>query len=317
MPNLILTNDCQRNCAYCFAQESKNDGEEFTWPAFVQAAEFIATGPKTINLLGGEPTLHPDFVKMLEYLIDNDYYIQVFTNGMLKQEKIDEITDLLNRVVLRKEQLFFAVNINEEKYRTEEESELQNNFLKQMNSISYPSFTIHDRKTNLIFLQDLIDKYILDRTIRLGLAMPIVEGKNKYLKPANYKLVAKNIKYLAENSPGTYLRFDCGFPLCMFDLDDIRDLNMNRENKFRFVCGCPMDIYPNLTIANCYPLSNIHKVKIEDFANVAELYEYFGKGLATPAGIYGETCSSCGFFKTSCLGGCKSHFFLAVTGGDS
>ena len=69
MANLLITTDCQRNCTYCFAKGDRNKRMLIGWDNFLTAIDFIATGPKALNILGGEPTLHPEFDHILAYLI--------------------------------------------------------------------------------------------------------------------------------------------------------------------------------------------------------------------------------------------------------
>lgn len=305
MANLLLTTECQRKCVYCFANEDKNKHMVMDWENFMTAVGFVATGPKALTLLGGEPTLHPNFDNMLAYLLENDFIVQVFTNGMVKQDMLDKITDVLNRITLREQQLLFGININEAKYRTEEEDRLQKRFLKNMGHLVHPCFTIHE-KTSLIFLHEYVKKYYLDPTVRIGLAMPVCRTRgNKYLPISQYRQVAENIIELAENSDGTSIIFDCGFPLCMFKLEELGELMKNKENLFSFDCGVPLDIYPDLSMTNCYPLSKMHVTNLHNFSKIEDAYKYFEEGFASPEGIYGSRCTTCQFFGKACTGGCK------------
>jgi len=308
MANLILTTKCQRKCSYCFAQDDKNNGKELTWQNFLKAAKFVATGPKIINILGGEPTLHEKFIPILEYLIINGFQIQVFTNGMLETELLTKLVKSLDTVIPNKDQLFFAININEERYRTKKEIALQTRFMETLRKLTYPSFTIHDKDTNLIFLQDLVEKYNLNPTIRLGMAMPIAGGGNKHLPVESYRDVAENIIEFSQNSKGITITFDCGFPLCMFTLDEIGELSTDEKNDFAFLCGQPLDIHPDLHVSNCYPLAKIHRVSIDELDTVDDAYKYFELGFMTPSGIYGEKCLGCTFFRKACFGGCKGFY---------
>jgi len=217
---------------------------------------------------------------------------------------------LLNRTVLKDHQLYFALNINEEKYRTEKEDGLQHNFMKKLGNLIYPSFTIHDKDIDLLFLKDLINKYNLDNTIRLGLAMPVRPGNNKYLPIEYYSNVAKSIVKLSNNSNDITIKLDCGFPLCMFSSEDIEELKQNEKNDFVFVCGQPIDIYPDLTFTNCYPLSKKYKDSISKFKTILDLYRFLEDGFAAPCGIYIEQCAKCSFFKKECAGGCKGFFIF-------
>ena len=311
MANLLVTTNCQRNCPYCFAKGDRSKGMLITWDNFITALNFISTGPKALNLLGGEPTLHPEFDHMLAHLLEQDFMVQVFTNGMVKDEMLKKIKKVLKRITLRENQLYFAVNVNEEKNRTEEEDRLQKRFLNEMGHLAYLSFTIY-RKTNLLFLQKMIEDYYLDHTIRLGLAMPIHGLDNKSLPIESYREAAESIIELSENSPGTTITFDCGFPLCMFHMDEISELNKNEENNFSFICGVPLDIYPDLSMTNCYPLSTFHKNHISNFPDIDSAYKFFEEGFTAPTGIYGDKCNNCQFFKKACHGGCKGFAAPAV-----
>jgi len=309
MANLILTTDCQRKCSYCFAQEDRDKNIAFTWDNFITASNFISTiEPKLVNLLGGEPTLHKDFPKILEYLILNDFLIQVFTNGIVSEKRMDEIYKVLKSITLREGQLKFGVNVNKKEDRSVNETEMQNEFFKRFYKITYPAFTIYEKGTDLSFLSDLIQKYLLEPVIRLGIAMPVIGGKNKYLPIDQYRDAAQSIINLSKNSPNITITFDCGFPLCMFDMAEIRELSQNENNNFSFVCGQPLDIYPDLTITNCYPLSKLCKVNIKDFKNITEVYDFFRTGFMTPIGIYGQQCLDCQFFMKICFGGCKGFY---------
>jgi organic radical activating enzyme len=80
----VLSNVCNYTCDYC--RPDLYDGSS-RWPDIDKAVEFyqyvhnnVNSGPKLLNLTGGEPTLWP---KLFEFLnrIDNSYYTQITTNG--------------------------------------------------------------------------------------------------------------------------------------------------------------------------------------------------------------------------------------------
>jgi radical SAM protein with 4Fe4S-binding SPASM domain len=314
MANLILTTKCQRKCPYCFAKDDRGTNLNFGMVNFKKAVKFIETGFRGVNLLGGEPTLHKHFIRILDYLINKDFLVQVFTNGMCSPETLHNIRDLLEKTALRKDQLSFALNINDYRYRSDSETESQKLFLKVLGKYTYLSFTIQDEDTNLIFLHDIIDRYGLQPTIRLGLALPIFNSNNKHLPIDSYGKAANNIIELSDNSPGTSIIFDCGFPLCMFSLNELGRLNQNKENNFDFSCGQPIDIYPDLSVINCYPLSKVYKTHINKFNTIEELRKDLEANLMTAHGIFGKKCTDCTFFGRVCFGGCKG--FYKPIGGD-
>lgn len=315
MANLILTTKCQRKCTYCFAKNDRDTNMDFSVDNFKKAINFIGTGFKGVNLLGGEPTLHKDFVRMLDYGINKDFLIQVFTNGMASDETIKDIKGLLSKSALRDDQLSFAVNLNEYRYRSEEEIKLQKKFFKKLGNYAYLSFTIQDPDVDLTFLHQTIEEYGLNPTIRLGLALPIFNSNNKHLPIDSYREAAKAIIHLADNSPGTSIVFDCGFPLCMFTIDEIGKLNQNEENSFDFGCSHPIDIYPDLSVINCYPLSKVYKTHISKFDNIETLRKHLEETLMTAHGIHGKKCVECTFFGKICFGGCKGFYKPKHMGG--
>lgn len=50
------------------------------------------------SLTGGEPTLNPDFIKLLEYLQDKKYHISVCTNGSRTIDYLKQMYDLVDNI---------------------------------------------------------------------------------------------------------------------------------------------------------------------------------------------------------------------------
>lgn len=63
--SIALTNRCDLACAHCYAPKSR---DELRIDAVTRwLAEFDAAGTIGVGFGGGEPTLHPDFVKLCQY----------------------------------------------------------------------------------------------------------------------------------------------------------------------------------------------------------------------------------------------------------
>ncbi|WP_049568957.1 radical SAM protein [Nocardiopsis sp. SBT366] len=79
---LDLTRKCQLECAHCY-NESGPDGDHGTmtrtdWLRTVdQAAD---TGTRHIQLIGGEPTLHPDALEIAEHALELGLSVEVYSN---------------------------------------------------------------------------------------------------------------------------------------------------------------------------------------------------------------------------------------------
>jgi MoaA/NifB/PqqE/SkfB family radical SAM enzyme len=82
---LELTSTCNLNCPLCYRSikpELISNTKYRTFNAIINSIEKFSN-LKYVTLAGptSEPTLHPDFFKILSYLIKNNYEISLFLNG--------------------------------------------------------------------------------------------------------------------------------------------------------------------------------------------------------------------------------------------
>jgi pyrroloquinoline quinone biosynthesis protein E len=79
---LVLTNECNFECIYCFrSAKDKWNNELTTEEIFDLIDQAAALDIKYCSLTGGEPTLHPDFEKVVLRLLEKDIYPYISTNG--------------------------------------------------------------------------------------------------------------------------------------------------------------------------------------------------------------------------------------------
>ncbi len=84
-----LTPECNGSCAWCVERQGWHPDYRAPWDEIADAA--IATGRQNIILLGGEPTLHPDFAKVVSRIADAGLRPWVTTNGSkLTPEWVDK-----------------------------------------------------------------------------------------------------------------------------------------------------------------------------------------------------------------------------------
>lgn len=84
---LILTTDCNNRCVWCYAEEQKIDQMPLSrCYDYIDLCEKI--GVQRIILIGGEPTLHPQIMNIIERLSKMKMFIGIVTNGrILADEK--------------------------------------------------------------------------------------------------------------------------------------------------------------------------------------------------------------------------------------
>jgi len=89
---ISLTFRCMLNCTYCcqaFLLGNRPKVKETNFLGWVRWFKRFPYKIKEIYVSGGEPTLHPDFVKIVSYLLSQGYFVKVFTNLMLPDKLIE------------------------------------------------------------------------------------------------------------------------------------------------------------------------------------------------------------------------------------
>ena len=310
MPNLLITDYCNRACPYCFAKDKvgQQKGVEYRNRRDISLEhvnvliQFLKRSDHPyFSILGGEPTLHPQFTDIVDRAIGNRLKVKVFTNGLMSR-KIQKY--------LFRNNVDIVLNINEPDETPFRHLKKLENVYENLGPNIRLGFNIYKEDFNLSFLFKLIDKHHMHRSIRLGISQPILNRKNIFIAPNMYRKIGKKLVGFAEEADRSDIRFtfDCGFILCMFSKTDIGKL-FHYAAQLRFVCGPAIDFDPDLNIWPCFPLSSVENRKLAEFANFKELVNYYEgiKRKFSHIGMF-TRCNSCKFLKRKqCHGGCISH----------
>jgi len=314
MANILLTEKCVRACPYCFAKEYLKESKEnlLSWENLIYIADLLeSSNEKKLSLLGGEPTLHPDFVDFVLYLHERKFKINVFTSGIISDEKLDIAKEFLLKIPT--ERLSFVCNYNHPNTSTDNETKQIGKFLTTFSKYTSLSFNLYQQDFDFTFLVDAINKYGLQKHIRLGLAQPIPGQKNECLNLNEIRKIPvkfRNQLEILEQNRIT-IGFDCGMPLCIFSNEDLGRLFKLNKGRIAFSCGLAMDIGPDMQVWACFPLSNYERKSLYDFDNVDEIGKYFTEQhnhlRKEKKGIF-EECQTCIYFEENlCKGGCLAH----------
>lgn len=106
---LEITARCYTGCKYCFKKGSVHSKANHTdTDLILQRINWISqfTDADTISLLGGEPLLHPDFIKICEYIISKDLRVDIVTSGVVSSVPV-EVRNLNYAVFLYKTDKLF------------------------------------------------------------------------------------------------------------------------------------------------------------------------------------------------------------------
>lgn len=312
MANILLTQRCVRSCPYCFAKQymdTPNDGG-ISWENLLYLADLFETsGFGKIQILGGEPTLHPDFVDMVAYLLDRKFEVSVFTSGIMSDKKLSDIDQYLSEHVGT--DLTFLCNVNEPSLSPAKETDRLHKFLSRFGYATALGFNMYRIDMDMTFLSDYVSRYKTKTNIRLGLANPILGEKTDCLPVSQlHDLGQKVIGFLMDfERNGIVPQIDCGMPLCAFSDEDLGQLYRLSGGRLHFRCEPALDIGPDMMVWACFPLHKVKKRSVFEFDSIHEMNKYYldlFKRLRDQGqrGIY-DACLGCReYARGVCAGGC-------------
>ncbi|NCB74342.1 MAG: radical SAM protein [Clostridia bacterium] len=323
MPNIMLTYRCNLNCPYCFANEFVNKSVlDMSEENFDKAVGFITRkGPTNLGLIGGEPTLHPDFNKFLVKLMYNPNIndVLIYTNG-LRLDSLKEQLLSLNYSFMAK----FLVNCNSPKVMGQANYEklvrnldalITENFLKDNFKLG---INLYSNDLDYTYIIDLLKRYDYN-TVRFSLTVPDFSAGEEwnaleYFKSRKGYLI-RFLHDMEEN--GILAYYDCNKPpACIWSKEEMQWLTeyvhkypRQESNLLGMQASCNpvIDILPNLRAVRCFGMSDFSSVAIKDYRSVADIAAYFKNTIdAEACRISADAqCRKCYERQTMhCTGGC-------------
>jgi hypothetical protein len=314
--NVIITELCNRRCVYCFAQWKLGaEGGSGPQSRHMSAVDFEhcldlleGAGDPILQLLGGEPTLHPEFIAFVRMGLQRGFTINVFTNGLWPEDVSRFLEDDAA------ERVNFTINVNEPRYQSAAETERQARSMRIASRRGRCGFNIYEPDFSFLFIREYIEAFSLQKKIRLGLASPIVGMDNRFVADADLAGVGRRmIDQLSElERAGIIGMLDCGFPLCMFTEADLGRLQIVIE-RFFSACSPVVDVGVGLEAWPCFPLSSGNfSTPLRSHASLKDVVAHFDGRLKAfrPFGSRDE-CFGCKFLaRGQCCGGCLARGLL-------
>jgi hypothetical protein len=313
MTNIVISSRCNLSCDYCFAQAAASSASMVPFmdrSTFLRALDFVdRSAVDEIRLLGGEPSLHPDFLSFLALALGRGKPIRIFTNGRISDPVLGQIA------TFAADRVSFVVNVSASADDRQAMASLEACLAQLANramigiNISRPwSLLGGPRRPDPIgLLLDWVDRYKLRRSIRVGMAHPCVGFPNSSLRPQEYPAVGSSVLELEGRARERQvtLRLDCGFVPCMFPpLDQAQMRSIGGQLAGH--CSPVLDILPDGRAIACFPLAKISSANLQAGHNAGSLRAYFEKRLGPYRllGI-GPSCAGCeSRRRKSCSGGC-------------
>ena len=265
--NISIIAACNNNCDYCFQKGWYHDSGKILSYEEIEDILYWSKGAPEIRILGGEPTLHPDIVK-INRRIAEEFELGFFTNLLCDSRKLEEL--------LKINYIFWLVN-------TTTRDELVNLFdenIELLNKYNFPvalgatlTSDLEQDEKYIRRLCELAKKYPrITKNLRVALATPC-PGQD-------YKLVNfdNSIKMLYEMSkkdiPYVPIGFDCAINGCevsfecykkiyedfrtadiSFVCDSETTIDVLVDKTINYCCSVPQEMIP---IKNYYQFENWH-----------------------------------------------------------
>lgn len=307
MPNILLTNSCNRKCPYCFALAQVELGvARASWEMSETELEtvlgYLDFRRDAVSLLGGEPTLHSRFGEIVTEVASRHFPVKVFTNGT---------TSRLRRIPASvcDEHLSIILNLNHpDSYGRAAWNEIQEN-ARYFGRRMCLSFNVYQPVFSWEHLREVILRGNLMRRIRIGIAQPVQGLGNTFLEEEAIPDACARLVEMAVDlaRDGIALGFDCGFRACAFTGRQ-RGVLLECGAQLLFDCKPVLDIGPDLMVWRCFPFSASRGVRLLDFRSLDEVAKHFDRIWARER-MSGNTpnCSDCPQFGRICQGGCLSR----------
>ena len=311
MPNIILTEYCNLKCPYCFANkmiDNATDCKNITIEQLQQILLWLMPTAITrdfkIGLIGGEPTLHPQFNEILNIINHfcsrtNSHSI-IFTNGL----KINNFIHLIG------EKMSILVNVN--KLDKKKNDQLIHNLyiINKLKWFANKKVTLgcnlYLEETNYQYFWDIVNLFPDIQIVRMSVCAPnsteLINDKDKYYQ----KMKPVFISFLLEaKKRNIKVSYDCNqIPLCYFTEEE-KELISLLGDRTDF-CDPVIDITPDFKATCCF--GTYYPIECNKYNNLDELIRYFKMlmCLKTLSNDNGK-CDTCEKIKLGqCQGGCLS-----------
>lgn len=316
MPNIFITNTCNLQCQYCFAANTYDiQKQEFLTLSqldnilnWLQLIEYKAP----IQILGGEPTLHPQFREIINkidtcYNYDSQLMPCVFSNGIFLKDYIDLF--YINHLLININEPYILKNSYNIILKNLEQ--FYNN--KVINNCVGIGINLFPKLKDFNYIFDIAKEYGFNK-IRCSYASPVEMNLNmnkfEYYQQGK-KIFMDFIETAHKYKTKVQIGVDCNhIPICMFSNDEIDLLEQTCWNFYQsvnqFSCWPPsLDIKSDLTGTACMGIKNF--IDLTQFHTKKELQEYFLQQFLEIIKNNDEKCLNCQYFKNQkCQGGCLS-----------
>lgn len=304
--NLLINNYCNLKCSYCFAQETMHSdkAKNITMENFTKFLDWLKkNNMQDVRLIGGEPTLNPDLEKLIDKVIEYDFFkdILIFSNFTFGPDVAAMLAEKSTKI-----HISFLPNINNFNLLLPNQREriLYN---LDLLTTAIPDFqnlgiNIYSPDMDLTQWEDLICKYNIT-TLRYSIVLPntkLEEDFDFYEFFHSFQGILLQLANLSKKY-GVEIGCDCnGIPPCCIDPEVLVELiKMSPAILGPVYCETPvLDVTPDLRINGCFVCGTDENKTIDDFETMKEVNDFYRKDREKRIlGVARKECHTCSRFE--------------------
>jgi len=290
MYNIILSGQCNLRCDYCFARErldassqqaratggpnpTMNLGDYARVLAFLKASKV-----PVVSLLGGEPSLHPDFAAFVDMALKEGFVVSIKSNATWKEKILKEIRLFPN------EGVHYLLNINNPRTLGEQLWMQVSENVRQVKdrdvdfqlNIDRPGF-------EYAYLLELARETRPQKIVWSLSNLVKGTGADSFADPlaVRAKFSKRILDFVVEaGKEGIQTLGVHGITPCMFAEQDYQVL-LASGGRLESTCRPVFDILPDLSVLFCFPVGEYFgRKQLENYRNLQELNMDFMEALA-------------------------------------
>lgn len=308
--NVAITNFCNLKCEYCFADDMiHEESKAISIEDFCYCLDFLRrSNEHHLGIIGGEPTLHPHFDKIVEetnkFCREFDADVTLFTNG----------TNLEKYMSALSERVHLLINVNHPDKQPAQTWQATVKCLEKCYELGWfgtrvsIGCNVYPTLDNYSYIWDICERFDI-HDLRTSVVSPggcfwnMREDKEAYFNLMKPKFL-EHCKNAIEHR--VVLGMDCGhIPGCYFNKEEL-DLiyKATRAYRERQFCEPVVDVTSSLKATACF--GTYSTVDMRSFDTLEELRRYLLVNKSIPR-AQKNTQGRCA--------NCKNHELLKCQGG--
>lgn len=301
--NLIINTYCNLHCPYCFADDAKGEyGKDImSLENFKFCLDWCElNNDEIIQIIGGEPTINPDFSKYCDMVIEKGCFkeLMIFTNGLFSEEVCEYLVSISKKI-----RVSFLFNVNDPKWLGAKRYEvLKRNLNRLFGKTQFSiGINLYSKDQDYKYIIDLAEEFGMEH-VRFSLTIPNCEATITNFKE-HYKNNKDNLiglfKYAAEHHVKLYQ--DCNsIPVCFIEKDDLAEMLKWYPYLFdKLVCDkVVIDVAPDLKVYKCFAFTDPeHAPTLPEFKTRQDILHYFNQKYAKiQTQKLNNMCGECGTY---------------------